>query len=70
MKEWVLENPKLVVTAFSGLVLFLLQSYVIQIPAEVKQYADIILPAFFLMLIGRFSRITKSEAEVINEMRQ
>lgn len=68
MNEWVFENPKLIVTAFVGIVLFLIQKFVFNIPDEIRGYVDLLLANIFLFLIGRFTRITKSEAELLNEI--
>jgi len=68
MNEFILENPKAIVTAFTGIVLFVIQKYVFDLSPEVEGYVNIILPSLFLMLLGRYTRITKSEAELLNEI--
>lgn len=68
MNEFILENPKAIVTAFTGIVLFVIQKFVFDLSPEVEGYVNIILPSLFLMLIGRFTRITKSEANLLNEI--
>ena len=68
MSEWALENPKAITTAFTGIVLFVIQKYVFDLSPEVEGYVNIILPSLFLMLLGRYTRISKSEAELLNEI--
>lgn len=68
MNEFILENPKAIVCAFTGIVLFIIQKYVFDLSPEVEGYVNIILPSLFLMLLGRYTRITKSEANLLNEI--
>lgn len=68
MNEWVFENPKLLVTAFTGIALFVIQKFVFNIPDEIRGYVDLLLANIFLFLIGRYTRITKSEANLLDEI--
>ena len=68
--NFVLENPKAVVTAMSGLVIFVLKTYVFKdtFSPELSSWLDIILSSVILGLLGRFTRITKSEAVVLEKI--
>jgi hypothetical protein len=67
---FVAENPKLLVTAISGLVIFVLKTYVLKdsFTPEISSWLDIILSSVVLGLLGRFSRVTKSEAIVLEKI--
>lgn len=63
--EFVLENPKALITAAVGIAMWLIKTYVISFPPEVEVWVNVILTGIFVGLIGRFTRITKSEAKVL-----
>jgi len=68
--NFVLENPKAVITAASGVIIFVLKTYVFKdtFTPELSSWLDIILSSVFLVLLGRYTRITKSEAVVLERM--
>ncbi len=68
--NFVLENPKAVITAATGVIIFVLKTYVFKdtFTPELSSWLDIILSSLFLILIGRYTRITKSEAVVLERM--
>lgn len=70
MKDFAVENPKLIYTALGGIVIFILKTYVLKeaFTPELESWLNVILPTFFLFLIGRFTRITKSEAKVLERI--
>jgi len=57
--NFVLENPKAVITAASGVIIFVLKTYVFKdtFTLELSSWLDIILSSLFLILIGRYTRI-------------
>jgi hypothetical protein len=68
--NFVLENPKFLTTAMSGVVIFILKTYVFKdsFSPELSSWLDIILSSVILGLLGRFTRITKSEAVVLEKI--
>jgi len=68
--NFVLENPKAVVTAFTGIVIFILKTYVLKdsFSPELSSWLDVILSSIILGLLGRYTRITKSEAIVLEKI--
>jgi len=68
--NFVLENPKAVITAASGVIIFVLKTYVFKdtFTPELSSWLDVILSSVFLVLLGRYTRITKSEAVVLERM--
>lgn len=68
--NFVLENPKAVITAASGVIIFVLKTYVFKdtFTPELSSWLDVILSSVFLVLLGRYTRITKSEAVVLEKM--
>ena len=68
--NFVLENPKAVVTAAVGVILFVLKTYVLKdaFTPELSSWLDLILSSVILGLIGRYTRITKSEAKVLERI--
>jgi len=65
--NFVIENPKLLITACVGLAVFCLRMFVFKdsFTPEAYTYIDTILGVVFTALVGRFTRITKSEAKVL-----
>ena len=70
MKDWTLENPKALVTGITGLVIFVLKTYVLKdaFTPELSSWLDLILSSVILGFIGRYTRITKSEAKVLERI--
>ena len=68
--NFVLENPKAVVTAAVGVILFVLKTYVLKdaFNPELSSWLDLILSSVILGFIGRYTRITKSEAKVLERI--
>ena len=68
--NFVLENPKAVVTAAVGVILFVLKTYVLKdaFTPELSSWLDLILSSVILGFIGRYTRITKSEAKVLDRI--
>jgi hypothetical protein len=68
--NFVLENPKAVVTAAVGVILFVLKTYVLKdaFTPELSSWLDLILSSVILGFIGRYTRITKSEAKVLERI--
>jgi hypothetical protein len=66
MPNFIVENPKAVATAIVGVILFVVKKYFFEIPPEINMYVDMILGTAIVGLLGRFTRITKSEAQVLN----
>jgi len=64
------ENPKFLTTAITGLVIFVLKTYVFKdtFSPELSSWLDIILSSVILGLLGRYTRITKSEAVVLEKI--
>lgn len=68
--NFAIENPKATVTAAIGVIVFVLKTFVLKdsFTPELESWLNILLPTVFLFLIGRFTRITKSEAKVLTQM--
>jgi hypothetical protein len=68
--NFVLENPKALVTAISGIAIFILKTYVFKdtFSPEISSWLDVILSSVILGLLGRYTRITKSEAIVLEKI--
>jgi hypothetical protein len=68
--NFVLENPKAVVTAAVGVILFVLKTYVLKdaFTPELSSWLNLILSSVILGFIGRYTRITKSEAKVLERI--
>lgn len=68
--NFVLENPKLLITAISGIVLYFLKAYVFKdsFTPEMSEWINIILSSVVLALLGYFKRVTKSEAVVLEKI--
>jgi hypothetical protein len=68
--NFVLENPKAVVTAAVGVILFVLKTYVLKdaFTPELSSWLDLIFSSVILGFIGRYTRITKSEAKVLERI--
>lgn len=69
MPKFVIENPKMFAVAIAGITVFVLERFVFKetLPPELRSYFDIISLSVTLGLIGRFSRLTKSEAALLKE---
>ncbi len=68
--NFVLENPKAVVTAAVGVILFVLKTYVLKdaFTPELSSWLDLILSSVILGFIGRYTRISKSEAKILDKI--
>jgi hypothetical protein len=68
MENIIKENPKAFVTAFVALLLIMVRNFVpiAIIPESAYPYLDTVLGALFIFLLGRFTRITKTEAEYLD----
>ena len=68
--NFVLENPTAVVTAAVGVILFVLKTYVLKdaFTPELSSWLDLILSSVILGFIGRYTRITKSEAKALERI--
>jgi hypothetical protein len=68
--NFVLENPKAVVTAAVGVILFVLKTYVLKdaFTPELSSWLNLILSSVILGFIGRYTRISKSEAKVLERI--
>ena len=64
------ENPKFLTTAMTGIIIFVLKTYVFKdsFSPELSSWLDIILSSVILGLLGRYTRITKSEAVVLEKI--
>lgn len=67
--KFVNENPKAIVTVFVAVSVFILKTFVFQdsFSPEVESSLNIVLPSLFIGLLGRFTRITKSEAQILKQ---
>ena len=67
--NFVAENPKAIVTLCVGVIIFALKTFVFKdsFSPEIESSLNVILPTVFVGLIGRFTRITKSEATVLKQ---
>ena len=61
------ENPKAFTIALTGIVIFLLRTYVFQntFSPELESWLNVLLPSIFLFAFGWFTRITKTEANLL-----
>ena len=68
--NFVIENPKLLYTALAGVIIFILKTYVFKdtFSPELSSWLDIILSSVILGLLGRYTRLTKSEAVVLEKI--
>ena len=69
MENFMKENPKAFSTAFIALLLIMIRNFVpiTIIPETAYPYLDAVLGVVFVFLLGRFTRISKSEAEYLNQ---
>ena len=65
--NFVLENPKAVVTATAGIIIFAIKTFLLKdyFTPEIESWLNLILTSVFLGLLGRYTRITKSQATVL-----
>ena len=65
--NFVLENPKAIVVAATGIIVFVIKTFLLKdaFTPEIESWLNVILPSVFLALLGRFTRITKSQATVL-----
>jgi hypothetical protein len=70
MKDWTLENPKATIFAATGVIVFILKIFVFKdkFSPELESWLNVILPTVFGILIARYTRITKSEAIVLEKI--
>lgn len=68
--NFVLENPKATVTAAVGLIIFVLKMFVFKdtFSPELSGQLNVLLSSVILALLGRYTRITKSEAIVLEKI--
>lgn len=68
--NFALENPKALFTAIGGIVVFALKNYIFKdsFSPEIESYLNVILPVVIFMLLGRFTRISKTDASILNEI--
>ncbi len=72
MPNLVLENPKAIVTAAVGVIVFVLKTFVLKdaFTPELESWLNVILPSVFLYLLGKYTRITKGEAELLESVKE
>jgi len=68
--NFVLENPKATVTAAVGLIIFVLKMFVFKdtFSPELSGQLNVLLSSVILALLGRYTRISKSEAIVLEKI--
>lgn len=70
MPNIMIENPKATIVAVTGLIIFVLKTYVFKdtFSPEIEAWLNVILPSVFWAFLGRYTRISKDQAKVLDRI--